>query len=186
VPRASNSELPLRYTRSPRHASPTSPKRQRVHGRAPFAAALPLQCTRSPPHASPTSPKRQRVHGRAPSAAALAFQCARWRVEQVWSVAHERQNPWAYPEKAQNRSFAKNSARTTARGPKTSSQRHVLTAIGLTCDDTFRGRANFQRNRLPGQRLRVTTPTGPSFRTGGPGFLQNFQQPQPRIVGGPT
>ncbi len=94
--------------------------------------------------------------------------------------------PMGVPGKSANRTFAKDSARTTARAPKASSQRHVLAALGLTCDDTFWGRADLQRNLSPCKRLRVTTLIGRSFRSGGPGFVQKFQQPQPRIVGRPT
>ncbi len=82
--------------------------------------------------------------------------------------------PMGVPGKAQNRSFAKNSARATARAPKASSQRHVLAALGLTCDDTFWGRADLQRNRSPGKRLRVTTLTGPTFSSRRSRFLAKF------------
>jgi hypothetical protein len=59
-----------------------------------------------------------------------------------------------------NLQLATDSARTTARAPKTSSRRHGLTGIGLTCDDTFSPRADLQLNPLAGQELRVTTLEG--------------------------
>jgi hypothetical protein len=56
-----------------------------------------------------------------------------------------------------NLQLATDSARTTVRPPKTSSRRHSLTGIGLTCDDTFSPRANLQLNPLACRELRVTT-----------------------------
>jgi hypothetical protein len=59
-----------------------------------------------------------------------------------------------------NLQLATDSAHTTARPPKTSSRRHGLTGLGLTCDDTFSPRASLQLNPIACRELRVTTLSG--------------------------